>query len=204
MKNIVDKATMTLVISRFMGSAVSHIRDTGHNAADREMNEALFSASVADTEAKQKLVISRLVRDVVPFISEKGRAIEQVQSAINELIDIDNKIKGIAPLIPAQEKKHMNIVIANFLKFGCGNIRYTGHNAADREINEALQLARSAKTLPEQASAIKALIKDVLPFIPSEDQQMSKSYQAISDLQHMGIKLNKRALTKDNNDLSMC
>lgn len=203
MKNIVDKATMTLVISKFMSAASSHIRDTGHNAADREMNEALFSASVADTETKQKLVISRLVRDVVPFVSEQGKAIKQVQNAINELIDIDNKIKGIAPLIPAQEKQSMNIIIANFLKFGCGNIKYTGHNAADREINEALQLARNAKTLPEQARAIKALIKDVLPFIPSENQQMSKSYQAISDLQHMGIKINKRALTKDNDGLSI-
>lgn len=203
MKNIIDKVSMSLVISRFMSTAITHIQDTGHNVADREMNEALFSASVADTEVKQKLAISRLVRDVVPFISEKGKAIDQVKVAINDLVDIDNKIKGIVPLIPAQEKKLMNIVIENFLKFGCGNIKYTGHNAADREINEALQLARNATTPSEQTRAIKALIKDVLPFISSEGQQLSKSYQAISDLQHMGIKINKRALTKDNDDLSI-
>ncbi|MNG45640.1 hypothetical protein D3C79_34780 [compost metagenome] len=182
-------------IQRFLERAAPYAEDTGHNTADREMREAIKFARDAATDKDQKQAVSMLIRDVLPFIPDLARAKPAVNYAIQEVVQLDRVIHHLPPApktVPLQgHKLDMPQVISNFLQYACSNLPHTGHNAADRDIQSAVTLARSATTPQQQNQAIRALVRDVLPFVDKQTRHNVNACQAISDLEIIEQRIQK-------------
>lgn len=176
---------MNNVISNFLSHAATKVKESGHNAVDRDIHIAINYARAANTKQELQQAVNLLIRDVLPFISNSARKEQDVMDAIKQLQEANRQLFNLPATPTHSSKPDMAQVLSNFLRHACGDLPHTGHNAADREMQEALALARSATTPQQQNKAISALVRDVLPFVPPHTVLNSSAYQSMVDLQQM-------------------